>query len=451
LIKESYIIWLKTRFFSNRVIVFAIFFVFALALTFHKHNKIGYFNYHSEIWGDKAGYYIYLPALFIYQFNSSELPDSIVEKTGFGFSVDTIQQKIKTKYTCGIAILQSPFYLVNHVALELFNKKNNGFHRTNFKMIDFIGVFYLVLGLFFLFKFLINYYDKKTVYLSLFVLFFTTNLYYYGIDETGMSHVYSFFLISLFLYLIKHIIAEKRSLWIEFIFGFAIGLILLIRPINFVALTAFFFIDISSFNDIKNRIIKIIADFRLLIITIFSVAIIIFPQLLYWKYTYGKWIYYSYENEGFINLLSPQLLKVWFSTLNGQFLYVPATFLVIIGLFFLYRRNKILSVYSAILFFVISYLFASWWSWNFGCGFGIRPYVDFFPIFTISLAALVNKLIKGKNRFVLFSAVIILLVLYNINLIYSYDGCWYGGIWDWKAFIDWVLSFEGIQKVFFNQ
>jgi ABC-type branched-subunit amino acid transport system permease subunit len=170
---------------------------------------------------------------------------------------------------------------------------------------------------------------------------------------------------------------------------------------------------------------------------------------LYWKFTYGKWIYYSYENEGFINFLKPQIPKVWFSTLNGQFLYVPATFLLIIGMFFLYRRNKILSVYSAILFFVISYLFASWWSWNFGCGFGIRPYVDFFPIFAISLAALVKELIKSKNRLVLLYAIILILLIYNINLIYSYDGCWYGGIWDWKAFIDWVLSFEGVQKVFF--
>jgi hypothetical protein len=430
----------KLRITKKEILVFIGLFVISIFLTFNKHNKVGYFNYHSEIWGDKAGYYIYLPALFIYQVNPSELPDSIVEKTGFGFSIDTLQHKIITKYTCGIAILQSPFYLVNHVALELFKKDNTGFHRTNFKMIDFIGVFYLVLGLFFLFKFLINYYDEKTVYLSMLVLFFTTNLFYYGIDETGMSHVYSFFLISLFLFLIKYIITEKRSVFIEFAFGSVIGLILLIRPINLVALTAFFFIDINTFRDIKNRFLKLITDFRLLFITIFSILIIIFPQLLYWKFTFGKWIYYSYENEGFTYLLNPQFLKVWFSTLNGQFLYVPATILFIIGMLFLYKRNKILSVYSIILFLVISYLFASWWSWNFGCSFGIRPFVDFFPIFAISLAALIEKIVYNKKMLIVFYILTILLIFYNLKLIYTFDGCWYGGIWDWASFIDWVLS-----------
>ena len=45
------------------------FIVITLFLTFNKHSKSGYYNYHSEIWADKAGYYVYLPAVFKFNFN----------------------------------------------------------------------------------------------------------------------------------------------------------------------------------------------------------------------------------------------------------------------------------------------------------------------------------------------------------------------------------------------
>src|SRR5680860_135802 len=81
-----------------------------LFLTFNRHSKSKDLDYHSEIWADKAGYYVYLPAAIKYKFNPVNFPDSIDVKTGNGFMLDYEHKKIRTKYTCGVALMQLPFF-----------------------------------------------------------------------------------------------------------------------------------------------------------------------------------------------------------------------------------------------------------------------------------------------------------------------------------------------------
>ncbi len=69
--------------------------------------------------------------------------------------------------------------------------------------IIFPAVVYLILGLFFLKRFLDHYFRGWIPYLAVILVFAGTNLYFFSIDEGLMSHVYSFFLFSLFLFLVK--------------------------------------------------------------------------------------------------------------------------------------------------------------------------------------------------------------------------------------------------------
>ena len=48
-----------------------------LLITINKHIRRQPNTYDSEIFADKAGYYVYLPATFIYNWNGQEMPDSI--------------------------------------------------------------------------------------------------------------------------------------------------------------------------------------------------------------------------------------------------------------------------------------------------------------------------------------------------------------------------------------
>ena len=133
----------KLKIFLLFLLVYALFSFISL----NRHSKSKIYTYHSELWADKAGYNVYLPALFIYDFDAAKFPDSLDYKVGNGFILDTSTKKIITKYPYGVSLLQSPFWLIAHGLSE--NK--DGYSLPYQKAIDFAGCFYLTLGLFFLF------------------------------------------------------------------------------------------------------------------------------------------------------------------------------------------------------------------------------------------------------------------------------------------------------------
>lgn len=431
---------------SKKIIPFAIFIGFAglvLFLTFNKHSKSGYFNYHSEIWSDKTGYYVYLPSAFIFSFDPKKFPECIDKKTGDGFRLDYQQNKIRTKYTYGVAFLQMPFFLIAHVLSKPLNYERSGFSPIYHWAINVAAVFYLILGIFFLFKFLSNYFNNRIVYYLIASIFLGTNLYYYAIDETGMSHIYSFFLFSVFLYLTKEIIQTKESkVLLIVLLSFVASLICVVRPIDILFLFSFFFIDLKSLNELSKRY-KILFNKKTFPFVVLTACIVFFPQLLYWKYLSGNWIFYSYVNESFVNWLNPKFLEVWFAPqLNGLFLYNPLYLIVVFGILLMVRSRTLNGIFIFFLFFILSYVIASWWDPGFGCSYGNRNFVEYSAIFTLPLGYFYQRIDKlQKFKKVLILLFIVGLVWYNLKIIYSYDGCFFGNYkWDWHSFFNLVTS-----------
>ena len=415
------------------------FFGFTLFLTFNKHSKAKSFTYQSEIWADKAGYYAYLPAAFKFDFNSNKFPDSIDVKTGNGFTLDQKTGKVITKYTCGVALMQAPFFLIADIIAEPLGFDRDGFSKVYHSSINVASVFYLVLGFIFLFKFLSARFGNKTSFFTIFSLFFATNLYYYSIDETGMSHIYSFSLFCMFLYFIQSTnYLKKNGYLISLLFGLLTGLIILIRPTNMMFLSAFLFLDINEKRDVFDRFKRLI-NYKTLIPCLVGILLVISPQLLYWNYLSGSFIRYSYANEGF-NWLDPKLLHTWFSPNNGLFLYTPFYLLIVGSLFLMIKNKKVNGIFISILFLIMSYVFSSWWMWSFGCSFGSRSYVEYLSLFSIPIAYMFLGILKMKPlKLIVLSIVILVFVAFNLKLIYAYDGCFYGGnAWSWSAYLELV-------------
>ncbi|MCF8229989.1 MAG: hypothetical protein K9J24_13665, partial [Bacteroidales bacterium] len=82
-------------------------------------------------------------------------------------------------------------------------QERNAFSPVYHWSLNVAAVFYLMAGMLLLGLFLKKHFRKLVVWLVLFSILAGTNLFYYSMDETGMSHVYSFFLFSLFLYLLQ--------------------------------------------------------------------------------------------------------------------------------------------------------------------------------------------------------------------------------------------------------
>ena len=87
-------------------------FVLALLIS-NRHSKSGTFNWMTPLWADQAGYYVYLPGLFIYDFDAKSFPKKIEEKTIQGYN--------KTRPTD-----REPYdiFLKNHLAVDPIFRPN---------------------------------------------------------------------------------------------------------------------------------------------------------------------------------------------------------------------------------------------------------------------------------------------------------------------------------------
>ena len=359
----------------NNKIVFGLLFCVCIFLTFNKHSKDKAKSYHGVIWADAAGYYVYNPMWFIYGNNAANFPDSIEIQTGNGFQLNIESNKVITKYPCGVAILQSPFFLVSHALAKPLGYKADGFSRIYSIGLFFAGIFYCCLGLFFLSTFLSKYFSSTISIVAPLLFLAGTNLFYYSIDAPGMSHVYSFFLFSCIIYL-SPIITTSSSFKHYILFFICLFLAVLTRPTNILIGLFPLFYSINNRKEIVERI-KFLSSQKITLLLSITLGIcVLIPQLFYWRNSTGNFLSYSYKNEGFDFLMSPKILEVWFSTNNGLFTYSPLIILSIVGIVLMIKNKKLSGYFYGGLFLLISYIFASWWCWWFGCSFGARSFIE---------------------------------------------------------------------------
>lgn len=295
------------------------------------------------------------------------------------------------------------------------------------------GAFYGCFGLLFSFLFLKKYFSIIHSLLTIAVFFLSTNLFYYTIDASGMLHVYSFFLFSSIAFLTTVIYEQPRFKNIFFLFV-CLALALLLRPTNILLIPFVLFFGMNHPGGFKNRLFFLKKHSHVLIISFIISFVIFIPQIIYWTQSYNSPIVYSYGNESFSYLLSPKLLLVWFSTNNGLITYSPVLIVSIIGLLILIWQKSINGIVITVVFLLASYLFASWWSYWFGCSYGARSFVEYYPLLMFPFTYAISQ-IKNKITIALLYAFCIACIWMNMDMIYYYDGCFYGGEWDWDAYL----------------
>ena len=401
----------------------------------NKHHRFGIYNYQSELWADKSGYYVYLPALHLYDFDAARFPAEVDELTGQGFKLDSATGKVVTKYTYGVALLEAPFYFTAHFISKISGYPSDGFSVVYQKLLNLAASFYGSFALVLLFVVLARKWGRLIAGISCFLILFGTNLLYYIIDESGMSHVYSFFLACGVLYWWHERKAARVSTGMAALLGIAIGLITVIRPTNLLLLA---FIPLSNYQNRPAwlRQWQSVLQVRVVSFVILGAALTWLPQILYWHYLTGEFVYYSYENEGF-NWLDPQILPSLFAPLNGLFLYSPLYLFLGIGMVITALGGSAIGRINTVLFLATIYLFSSWWAWHFGCSFGGRSYIEYLSVFSLTLGELLHRM--GKMKSVKWRgsliAVLIIFTLYSIRMNYAISECFFGdGVWDWNRY-----------------
>lgn len=405
------------------------FFLFAIALAFsaffHRGEAIK-----SVIWSDAEGYYIYLPALLIHNgFEQTPFINGCTRIVG-----PDQKERTFTKYTYGVALLQSPFVVVGHLLAPKLGYAQDGASAPYAWSILIAAIFYMLTGLFLLKSWLSHWFSNNLIGWILALIFLGTNLFYYTVREAGMSHVYSFFLFGVFLRS-SQLVRQSRTVWyVPMAISFAV--IVLIRPTNALVAIAPLFVGSS-----------IVGEFHLwrkkwiqLLFFVPVVAIIFLPQLLYWYHTTGSYFWYSYGDEGFSNWSSPKILSVLFSHQNGLFLYTPLMVFIAWGMLLQLQQKAVGRWLNPAILLIATYVFASWWAWWFGGAFGHRCYVEYYSIMTLPLGFALVKLSNAEKWFQRIAiASLVAIVFLNIRLTQIYGGVWDGPDWEFVDYADKVL------------
>ena len=360
---------------------------------------------------DVVSYYAYLPAgLIFHDLNFSFVKDLPTGFTGKIWLGTAPNGKPILRMTMGLAILWLPFFLIAHLYANLFSIEALGYSWPYSLSIFAAAIFYLFLGLVFLRKILLNYFSDWITGITLLLIVLGTNLMFYVISEPGMSHVYNFSLITVFLFVNLKWIA-KPTVLSSLILGLLAGLITLIRPVNALVLVFPAMLSIRSFSEFYQRLLL---RWKFILLAGLAAILIVLPQLVYWKAQTGHFFFNSYMDAGRFYFAQPHIFDGLFSFRKGWFIYTPVMLFAVIGLFFLKQYAK--EYTGAILVFMglSIYVIFSWWCWWYGGSFGARPMIDTYGIMAIPLAAFLSFFIdKSLLKRGLFGILLILFVSLN--------------------------------------
>lgn len=404
------------------VVIAASLFAFFLAIRVFNDGTPGWKHI---VTSDGRGYYAYLPAIFIVRDLTFK---PVVAREGKllgyphykpGYLVPAGDRTVN-KYFAGEALLLLPFFMAGMATTALAGTPMDGYSFF-FQLFTGIGaLFYTMAGLWFLRRLLRREGVPESVSAVILVaLTAGTNLLYYVLWQPTMSHLYSFFAVTGFLWYtsetLKHPSRERFALASAF---FAIAC--LIRPVNGIVLLLVPFL-VQEQAGIHKKITTVLNDRRTLSAGLITLAVILFIQPLLWRLQTGQWFVWSYAGEGF-RFGSPEISEVLFGFRKGLLPYAPLLVLFLAGIIPLFFRSRVRFV-SLLLFFTISvWITASWWNWYYGDGLGLRAFIDYYGVFALTAGFLPLAFPRLNVRFAATTLALLAapFVLFNLVLTWQY-------------------------------
>lgn len=416
-------------------IVFVLLFIGLADITFQRNSPA----FRGVMWSDSEGYYMYLPALFI-------LKDLHAVPEGSMNARRNDKEEIVIKYTCGNAMFYLPFFAAAY-GYNVWTGVNpeEYFHPNYGKAIAICGLFFGLSGLFIVFVVLSKRYSPHISWLVVFSVLFGTNFFHYLTKETGMSHVYSFFLFACVAWLIPKFY-ERPGFRNALLLGSALGWITLIRPTNILILLFILLYDVYSWNALRVRADFLRAHWRKLCAASLAAFLFFIPQMWYWHEMTGSWMRYSYEGESFIYWDRPKILAVLADVQNGLLLYSPIVLFALVGIVFGWRQKAHQAPGLSLVFIATTYVFASWWAWWFGGAFGHRSYVEYYAILSFGMAGFYQTVFRSRSWLlrtsIFFMALFLMFYGTKMSLLYNeLPGPWDGPDWRWNwEKIRWIWS-----------
>ncbi len=407
---------------KHRYSALSLFFILLVSIALRGYYYQFYSSEHvfSHLTYDAFGYYMYLPSGIIYgDMTSVDWVAPMHQQYGVkggDWLYQTIEQKDGRhvfKYLGGVALLQLPFFLLAHWLAPTLGYVADGFSLPYQWGIILAAFFYGFLGLWLLRKVLLRYFSDSTVALSLILVSLGTNWVQYLVVDGGQSHIYIFPLYAVILWLTQKWHESPNPL-AALAIGGTIGLATICRPTEAIMLFIPLLWHTHDPTAARAKWALVRQHKKHLVLAFLGGLAGILPQLIYWKYCTGSFIFDVGSKWYFLN--------PWFRVLigfeKGWFVYTPVTIFFVLGFWFMrnmpFRR-------SVLVFCILNlWIITAWADWRYGGSYSTRALVQSYPVFALAFAALIQHFLSGKCRLLTYFVAFYLLVV-NLFQIYQYN------------------------------
>jgi hypothetical protein len=346
---------------------------------------------------DANGYYLYLPSILIYhdcrQLAWADSVDHEYQVTGGnGIQAQKADNGNYTfKYLGGVALMELPFFYAGHFIAQHSHYPPDGFSPPYQYALGFGIILYSFIALLVLRRVLLYYFSDAVTTITLLLTALATNYIQYAAVDNGQSHAYIFLLYALVLYatLLWH---RKPTLASAIAIGYLCGLATISRPTEAIIIFIPIMWGMQSAGE-KQAKWQLVKQHKLHVLFAALAGIIgILPQLIYWKYTTGSFVYDVGSKWVFLN----PWFRVLFGFEKGWFIYTPVTVLFIAGMFFMrgYPFQR-----SVLWFGLLNiYIIIAWDDWRYGGTYSTRALVQSYPVLALAMAAFVHYVINTKAK-----------------------------------------------------
>ena len=343
------------------------------------------------IYGDGNGYYVTSwSLLYDHTFKSNTILDHLKNFKGKDYTFSRIfWDENKNPYSVGTSIFWIPSMAITSIfssnKLDLLHELGPGL----------TGILFMLGGLFFIEKYLLNFYTPRTTFFTVLTLFIGSNLFYYTTLEPALSHQPAFFLIAFLLYWTSDL--KDKSLN-YLLLGILFGLVQITRIADTFLLIPIFF--------------ALKLDLKKIVLIGLGFVVGMAPQITAQYFYYGTVAKNFYVTEA-SNQWSFKLIHLFeylFSYQKGMFIWAPVYLLGICGLVKL-KKYLILAT------FIFIWCLGAFWSEHSSmtAGFGQRLAIASTPYLAIGIAYAYERYKSTKQ--VIYTS---LFALWNIFLLYGF-------------------------------
>ncbi|MCF8366035.1 MAG: glycosyltransferase family 39 protein [Bacteroidales bacterium] len=371
---------------------------------------------------DNFGYYMYLPALFIYDdikikdFSRVEELNQKYNCTPTFYQFDSGKEGNKViRFFMGISIIYLPGFAAGHLIALNTDYPADGFSLPYYWGLMAWGLMFLIIGIFVLRKILLEFFTDIVTGLTLIFLFVGTNLFFFTTMGNDTPHVLLFTVTAIAIWFVMKWHQKKKTKY-AIGSGFFIGLLIISRPSEITILFLFLLWGVMGWNSLKEKIALMFRHRKQLLWFALSGLIFAVLQMTYWKTATGNFVFFPYNDPGSaMDLSHPRIWWVLFSFRKGWFIYSPLMLCAMWGFYFMYKKNKEIFWAVFVVFLLNLYLISGFTSL---ISYGYRAFIQSYALLAIPLGYFIQYVIS-KKFWVRMLALIVFVLFASLNIFQS--------------------------------